>query len=335
MRKLKWVLTGLCLWSAAVPTAVPAQGATAAALPAARPAWPDGWPVYDHVVIVVEENKDYDQVLVGCEAPYIKELQRAGANLTKMYAEEHHSQGNYFWLFSGHNQGVKGDTIPSAMLSASNLGQQLIASGRSFAGYSEDLPEAGSTRHNAGRYARKHAPWVSFCNLPPTTNLPFADFPSDFTKLPTVSFVIPNLINDMHGTLPFHRPSVKAGNDWLKKNLDAYYRWAIDHNSLLIVTSDENDHARVLIDELTDPNAPVEKDRNRIFTILVGAHVKHDFTDDTPVTHVNLLRTLEAMYKLNPSGAQQRLAAKAGIADDTILTKLFEPVATESSGAGK
>jgi hypothetical protein len=40
---------------------------------------------------------------------------------------------------------------------------------------------------------------------------------------------------------------------------------------------------------------------------------------------VNLLRTLEAMYGLPRSGAQQPFAPKAGIADDFILTDIFEP----------
>ncbi|HYH67611.1 MAG TPA: hypothetical protein VD866_23135 [Urbifossiella sp.] len=79
----------------------------AAALPAApapAPAplpWPAGLPVYDHVVIVVEENKDYDDIIGNASAPYINKVLRAeGANLTRMFGEEHNSQGNYYWLFS-------------------------------------------------------------------------------------------------------------------------------------------------------------------------------------------------------------------------------------------
>jgi phosphatidylinositol-3-phosphatase len=56
---------------------------------------------------------------------------------------------------------------------------------------------------------------------------------ADYAKLPTVSFVIPNLDNDMHdGT-------VAAGDAWLQTNLDGYANWAAAHNSLLVVTFDE------------------------------------------------------------------------------------------------
>src|SRR5262249_36332481 len=59
--------------------------------------WPAGLPVYDHVVIVVEENKDYDQIIDNPKAPYINfTLREQGANFTQMFGEEHNSEGNYF-----------------------------------------------------------------------------------------------------------------------------------------------------------------------------------------------------------------------------------------------
>jgi acid phosphatase len=289
--------------------------------------WPAGLPVYDHVVIVVEENKDYEQVAGQSAAPYLNRLRTEGASLTRMYAEEHHSQGNYFWLFSGSNQDVGfNDVIPAEPITKSNLGEQLSGAGRSFAGYSEDLPAIGSTVNKADLYARKHVPWISFSNVPNgkkvanSANLRFKDFPPDFTKLPTVSFVIPNLINDMHnGTIP---GSITAGDTWLRTNLDGYYQWAKQHNSLLIVTFDENDHGP---SGLTDPAATTPAGRNRIVTIFAGAKVKKgDFAEGKGVTHVNVLRTLEAMYGLARAGAQQPLALQAGISDDLLIQDVFE-----------
>jgi len=85
--------------------------------------WAAGLPVYDHVVIVVEENKDYEQIIGNKNASYINDvLRKEGASLTKCYAEEHHSEGNYFWLFSGSNQHVGfTDRIPSRDLTTGNL----------------------------------------------------------------------------------------------------------------------------------------------------------------------------------------------------------------------
>lgn len=318
--------------------------------------WPAGLPVYDHIVIVVEENKDYEEIIGNPKAPYInKVLKKEGANFTQIYGEEHNSQGNYFWLFSGDNQTVGfRDKIPNKKnnpkypFQAPNLGAQLIKRGLSFKGYAESLPEIGFTgvrdKRLGGLYARKHVPWISFANVPNGTtvadssNLRFADFPSDpsrYDTLPTVAFVIPNLENDMHNG-PVSK-SVPKGDRWLQKNIDAYYQWAKDHNSLLILTFDENNDKRAykgLTNPFVDPHSCTGDGRdhefcvdlqNRVVTIFAGAHIKPgDYPEGKGVTHVNILRTIEAMYGLSKSGAQQQNAAGGGITDDYIITDVFE-----------
>src|ERR1039458_10266801 len=95
--------------------------------------WAADLPVYDHIVIIVEENKDYEQIIGNKNASYINDvLRKEGAILTKCYAEEHHSEGNYFWLFSGSNQRVGFiDSVPGRDFATSNLGEELIRAGLS------------------------------------------------------------------------------------------------------------------------------------------------------------------------------------------------------------
>jgi acid phosphatase len=304
----------------------------------AAPAWPKQLPVYDHVVFVLEENKDYEQVIGNEAAPYINGTLRAeGADLTKMYAEEHYSEGNYFWLLSGSNQNIGFyDMIPSWWNSrhypfcSPNLAEQLIRHGFSFKGFSEDLPAIGDAVSRCGYYARKHVPWVSFGNIPNgktpanSSHLRWVDFPADYDRLPTVSMVIPNLIHDMHDGRP--PKSVADGDAWLKEHLDPYYQWAKKHNSLLIITFDENDDT-IGYAGPTNPASPNKVIQNRIPTIIAGAHVKHgEYPEQNGVTHVNILRTLEAMYRLDKCGAQLPSAIKAGIADETVITDIFQAV---------
>jgi hypothetical protein len=337
-----------------VPPYTVCHGANDAArlvLTGSRLVWTPELPVYDHVVIVVEENKNYEEVIGNPGAPYINNvLKPEGANLTQMYAEEHFSEGNYFWLFSGDNQTVGfTDRIPSEKnnpnypFTTPNLGRQLIDRGLSFKGYAEDLPEIGFTGESAGLYARKHVPWISFANVPEghdkanSSNLRFRDFPSDpshYTELPTVAFVIPNLENDMHNGPVWD--SVPDGDRWLRKNMDSYYQWAKGHNSLLILTFDENDDERGykgLTNPLVDPGSCEGPGRdpeycadlqNRIVTIFAGAHVRPgDYPEGKGVTHVNILRTLEAMYGLHKAGKQQPNAAGGGITDSYIIVDVF------------
>lgn len=331
--------------------------------------WPDSLPVYDHIVIVVEENKDYTEVIDADLAPYINKYLRAeGASFTNMYGEEHHSQGNYFWFFSGSNQDVGfNDIVPNEdnnknyPFTAPNIASQLIDSGYTFSGYSESLPyigcdtirtfniiERNGKMDTIGLYGRKHVPWISFANVPDSLNKRFLDFPkdtADFKNLPTVSFVIPNLNNDMHNGPD--SVSISIGDSWLKKNMDAYYQWSKNNNSLLIITFDENDDFRH-IKGLTDPDRnhicpdsllaedmdpKIKKDtlandyENKVVTIFAGAHIKQgEYSEGKGITHVTILRTIEAMYGLPKAGKQQINAANYGISDDDIITDVFQVI---------
>jgi acid phosphatase len=133
----------------------------------------------------------------------------------------------------------------------------------------------------------------------------------------------------MHNGAP--KDSVPAGDRWLRQYLDGYYQWAKTHNSLLILTFDENDD-KSGYRGLTDPSISPDHDQslhdrqNRIATIFAGAHVKTNYAEPNGMTHVNILRTIEAMYALPKSGEQQANAVRAGISDNAIATDLFVPV---------
>ena len=101
---------------------------------------------------------------------------------------------------------------PSIFEGPTTLGHQLRKSGLSFVGYAESLPKTGFRGCSSGRYLRKHNPWVNFGTLPASTNRPFSAFPRDYRKLPTVSFVSPNMCHDMHDC------SIRTGDRWMKKH---------------------------------------------------------------------------------------------------------------------
>ncbi|GCF08730.1 alkaline phosphatase family protein [Dictyobacter arantiisoli] len=236
----------------------------------------------EHVVIVIEENKSYTQIIGSAAAPYINTLASQGASLTNMHAETHPSEPDYLALFAGSTFGISSDACPNTFADA-NLASTLTQAGASFAGYSESMPVTGYTGcfapanggSSAALYARKHNPWVNFTNVPASQNLSYSSFPTDYSKLPTISFVIPNQLNDMHSA------SIGRGDSWLKVHLDGYAQWAKTHNSLLIVTWDEDDGSK----------------SNQIPTIFVGSVVKIGLYSPL-LNHYSLLRTLEDMYGL-------------------------------------
>jgi hypothetical protein len=174
---------------------------------------------------------------------------------------------------------VTSNACPQRFTKTDNLGHQLRTSGLSFAGYAESLPKVGFTGCASGRYQRKHNPWVNFTNLPASVNRPFSAFPRDYRKLPTVSFVSPNMCHSMHDC------SIRTGDRWMKKRISPYARWATGHNSWLVVTFDENAGGAV------DP----------IPTIIVGANVRPGRYAHR-LDHYTLLRTIEDVYGLPALG---------------------------------
>lgn len=240
-----------------------------------------GVPTPDHTVVVVFENHAYNQVIGSSSAPYINSLKTNGASLSASYALTHPSQPNYFALFSGATQGITDDSCYTPGFSSQpNLASELIAAGKTWGSYNEGLPSQGSTTCSSGDYARKHNPWFGFSNVPTSTAKTFAQFPSDYSTLPQVSFVVPDLCSDMHDC------SVSTGDTWLKNNLSAYATWAKTHNSLLVVTFDEDNRLA----------------GNKIPTVLYGQQVTAGSTSSTTYNHYDVLRTIEDMHGLPHAG---------------------------------
>ncbi len=292
-------------------------------------------PAFDHIVIVIEENHSFGDIIGNPAAPNINALANSGANIVNAstdpqgntsgsHAVRHPSQPNYLELYSGSNQGTIQDGHPGSTTEPNsspppfitpNLGAALRNTGFSFATYSQNLPSVGFDGDSNGAYQRKHNPvtnWMNDVNpttnqLPSVVNQPFTTFqdiansPESFANLPTVSVVVPDQNNDMHdGT-------IQQADTWLKDNIiDTYLPWAITHNSLLIVTWDEDG----------DNTAS-----NQIATIFAGANVRPgSYTETnlnlnnpyvaspgdpgiqtptgTAMNHYNVLATIEDIYGL-------------------------------------
>jgi len=232
----------------------------------------------EHVVVIVEENKSFAEVIGQGSAPYINALVKQSALFTDAHGTTHPSAPNYFALFAGRTN-TNGDDCPETGIppNAPNLGSELIAAHLTFSSYSEDLPKAGYKGCEAGQYARKHAPWVMFTNVPASSELPYSALGS-FDRLPTVAFIVPNADDDMHdGT-------VKMGDDWLVQRLKPLVDWAQTHDTLVILTWDEG----------FDP-------ANSIPTLFFGPMVKPG-RYSMRVSHYSILRTIEQMYGLPLSG---------------------------------
>jgi acid phosphatase len=324
----------------------------------------NGVPDFNKIVVVIEENHDFGELIGNSpNAPYTKFLAQNGALFTQSYGVEHPSQPNYLDLFSGSDQGIYNDnnlTTPTNPFTTDHLGAELFHNGKTFAGYSEGLPSVGSQVYNAPfgpnnnpkDYARKHNPWADWqatgatdASNSPTSNLlpasvnqpltPFTNADGNYQSLPDVSIVVPDQEDDDHnvsgpGSAPTDADLIQDGDTWLKDNLQDYATWAKTHNSLLIVTWDEDDYAGT----------------NQIPTIFYGADVKTgqysesqdtsevslvngdgqpsgapNFHDVQGINHFNILRTIEDAEGVGYAGA----SANAAPITDAFVQPTPEP----------
>ncbi len=266
-------------------------GCTASTEPgsSASTAGAGGVPRWQHVVVAVLENEDADAVLGSGAAPWMDELAGRGAVLTDMHAETHPSQGNYLALFSGSTHDA-GDGCPLT-LDGPTLAGQLADAGLTFAGYAEGLPERGSDVCEDGRYVRRHAPWTDFPDVPADVGRPWTDWPADPAELPTVSFVVPDLCHDAHDC------DLHTADDWARQELGPYADWAGTHDSLLVLTFDEDEGSA----------------DNHIATVLAGAGVRPGSESGDRADHYSLLRTVEGSLGLPPIGEAASAQPLAGI----------------------
>ena len=235
----------------------------AACAPGTQAIDPGSW---SHIVVVWEENKDASEVE---SLPYISELMAMGLTFSRCYGVARPSQPNYIAVFAGSTLGVTDNNDHD--LPGPTLYSRYADAGLSMVSYAEDLPSVGF-RGTASTlpttYVRKHNPAASFPDVPDAAIQPFSAFPTDtagFSALPELSFVIPNLDNDMHdGTMA-------QADVWLRNRLGAYADWARSNGSLLILTFDEPNTASG-----SNLSAP-------ILTVFVGDGLEAGSVDGRPI----------------------------------------------------
>ena len=272
-------------------------GPLAAAGRAAEPA--GAVPRMDHVIVVIMENKTYDQVR---GLPYTARLIAGSSSFSNSHAITHPSQPNYLALWAGSTFQVGDDHCPphGSPYASENLGHACEAAGLTWRAYSEDLPARGSPActSSRSRYTRKHDPWTDFSNLDHRNEVPFTQLATDLAerRLPRLAFVIPN---NCHNTHDDHECPPATGDAWLAAHLPPLISAAGPHG-LVILTWDEDDSS----------------DDNRILTVFAGPRVKPGYVSSRRIDHYSVLRTICAGLRLEPFGAAR---------SDSTVTDVWRP----------
>ena len=198
-------------------------------------------PQLGHVVLVVEENHSYSEVIGNSAMPYLNSLVSQYGLATQYYADTHPSIGNYFMLTTG--QIVTNVDTFAGVVSVDNIVHELIASGKTWKSYAESIPSHGYIGGDQYPYAKRHNPCSYFTDVVNSTTqvqnlVSGTQFDTDVSnnQLPNFSFVAPNLLDDAHdGTL-------QVADAWLQAHIDPLIKSSsFQQDGLLIVTFDESD----------------------------------------------------------------------------------------------
>jgi phospholipase C len=274
----------------------------AASPPTSRPPGRAGAAAGARVVVVVEENHSIQQLIGSPTAPFINRLARSGVLLTRYFAVTHPSLPNYIAMVSGGTQGIASDCA-GCNVDAPSLVDQLEQAGISWKAYMQGLPAPCSDAHAAGRYAKKHDPFMYFQSVRGAPDrcrkvVPFQQLHADLAggKLPRFVFITPDLDHDMHGAGEGgnDRALVATADAWLRDlhaRLSASSAWRQD--TRLVVTWDEGHGTGRGQGACCDGLGA----GGNVATIVAGPRVA-PARDGATYTHYALLRSIETLFHL-------------------------------------
>jgi hypothetical protein len=238
---------------------------------------------FGHVFLVVEENHNYADVVGNSSMPYLNSLIKQSGLATQYYANTHPSIGNYFMLTTGQTLTNNDSKTPRDFpVSADNVVRELVAAGKTWKTYAEDLPSVGYTGGDNGNYYVRHNPLAYMMDVQnsPTQvqNLvPFTQFSQDVASgnLPNYSFIVPNACDDAHNC------ALAVADNWLKTNIAPLIQSPMfQKDGLLIIAFDES------ASDNTDGGG-------RVAVVLISAPFsKPDFQSTILFHHESVLRLM-------------------------------------------
>jgi hypothetical protein len=244
-------------------------------------------PAFDHIFVVVEENKSYSEIIGSPQAPYINGLVGQNGVATQYSAVAHPSLPNYLALTGGSTFGITTDcSLSSCPVNAFNIADRIEGAGRTWKAYMEAMPAPCGTS-DSSTYATRHNPFIYYNDIrnDPTRCanhvVPYSSLAADLASTsttPSYAWITPDVCNDMHDC------GVSVGDTWLKNNLPAILSspaWTTQR-SLLLLTWDEG----------TTPND--------VATLMIGPSVVPGYQSPTAYSHYSLLNTVESAWGLSP-----------------------------------
>jgi hypothetical protein len=243
---------------------------------------PVGQPTFAHVVLLVEENHSYSDVIGSSSMPYFNSLASQYGLATQYFADAHPSLPNYLMLTTGLMETF--DDSFSGTISDDNVVRELMKAGKTWKAYAESLPSPAYLGGDSGPYVRRHNPFTFLSDVQNSASqaaniVPFTQFATDLASnsLPQYCFIVPNLIDDAHdGTLA-------QADAWLQSNIAPLIsNSAFQSSGLLIITFDEGNAG------------DINHGGGQVAALIISSNAKKGFKSKTFYQHQSVLRLILA-----------------------------------------
>jgi hypothetical protein len=237
------------------------------------------------------ENHEYSSVIGSGAAPYINSLAASYGLATNYYAASHPSLPNYLALTAGSTFGIASDCT-TCFVGATNIADQVEASGRTWKAYMEDMPSPCYTGASSGNYAMKHDPFMYYNDIRTDAArcaahvVPFTQFSADMSSgnVPNFVWITPNMCNDMHDC------SVATGDSWLRGVVPSITGSAAFRNGgVLFITWDEGS---------SSAGCCGDSSGGQVATLVISPRAISGYRSGAAENHYGLLRTIEDAFRL-------------------------------------
>jgi phosphatidylinositol-3-phosphatase len=294
-----------------------AAGGQASTAPIVRPAQAAKT---SHVVVIVMENKEEQQVIGSADAPYLTRLARRYGLAVNSFAIRHPSLPNYIALISGSTQGITDDCTDCAA-NGPNIADQLEQATLTWGAYLEGLPAPCARPAYVGRYAKKHDPFAYDDAIAADPKrcahrVPLTRLAGDVrhNRLADFAFIAPDLCNDTHDC------PVTTGDRFLHRIVPGLLP-ALGPHGYLVITYDEGG---------TDNGCCGGSHGGRIATVVAGPDVRPGARMTRAVDHYGVLATIETTFGLAHLGGAQSAShgSLAPLFGDGDLPRLGRPSAS-------
>jgi phosphatidylinositol-3-phosphatase len=242
---------------------------------------------FSHIVLLVEENHSYSDVVGSSSMPYLNSLISQYGLATQYFANTHPSLPNYLVLTTGLMES-NNDNFAGAV-SDDNIVRELVKAGKSWKAYLESLPSPGYLGGDTGAYLRQHNPFADLSDIQQSSAqadnmVPFTQFATDLANnaLPQYSFIAPNGNDDAHdGTLA-------QADSWLQSNIAPLLASsAFQSSGLLIITFDESE------------DSDIENGGGHVAMVIISPQAKKGYQSQTLYQHQSTLRLILAGSGVN------------------------------------